>query len=127
MAVFADKELVCKDCNEKFIFSARQQEHHASLGLRNEPKRCMVCRQAARMRKDDRIASGRPFGSGRPRPGGPPPPRRFDGPGGGFGGPPRPRETFIATCAQCGKETDLPFKPRGDRPVYCRACFTARK
>ena len=34
-----------------------------------------------------------------------------------------PREVFMATCAGCGKQTDLPFKPRGDRPVYCSDCF----
>jgi CxxC-x17-CxxC domain-containing protein len=28
-----------------------------------------------------------------------------------------------ATCSSCGKECDLPFKPTGDRPVYCRDCF----
>lgn len=33
------------------------------------------------------------------------------------------RETFKATCASCGKECDLPFKPTGARPVYCRDCF----
>ncbi len=26
-------------------------------------------------------------------------------------------------CADCGKATQVPFKPRGDRPVYCRECF----
>ena len=31
-----------------------------------------------------------------------------------------------AICSQCGKECELPFKPSGDRPVYCRDCFSAR-
>ncbi len=35
------------------------------------------------------------------------------------------REQFDAICAQCGVGTTVPFKPRGDRPVYCRACFAA--
>ena len=27
------------------------------------------------------------------------------------------------TCAQCGAQiTELPFEPKGDRPVYCRDC-----
>jgi CxxC-x17-CxxC domain-containing protein len=30
-------------------------------------------------------------------------------------------------CAECGAETEVPFVPRNDRPVYCRACFDARK
>ncbi|GAC1311801.1 MAG: zinc-ribbon domain containing protein [Vulcanimicrobiaceae bacterium] len=35
------------------------------------------------------------------------------------------REMFDATCARCSTATTVPFKPRGDRPVYCRECFTA--
>ncbi len=26
-------------------------------------------------------------------------------------------------CANCGQATQVPFQPRGDRPVYCRECF----
>lgn len=33
------------------------------------------------------------------------------------------REMFPATCAACGRETQVPFRPSGDRPVYCRDCF----
>jgi CxxC-x17-CxxC domain-containing protein len=28
------------------------------------------------------------------------------------------------TCSACGKETEVPFRPSGDRPVYCRECFS---
>ncbi len=35
------------------------------------------------------------------------------------------RETFAAICAQCQTPTTLPFKPRGDRPVYCRECYAS--
>lgn len=40
-------------------------------------------------------------------------------------GPPRggdrpPREMFDAVCADCGKTTQVPFKPTPGRPVYCR-------
>lgn len=38
----------------------------------------------------------------------------------GFG---RPREMHTVTCADCGKETQVPFKPDGTRPVYCRECY----
>ena len=37
------------------------------------------------------------------------------------------REMFDATCANCGKECKVPFKPREDRPVYCSECFAAQK
>jgi len=32
-----------------------------------------------------------------------------------------------AVCTKCGKECEIPFRPTGDRPVYCRDCFSARK
>lgn len=34
-----------------------------------------------------------------------------------------PREMFTVICAECGVETQVPFKPTDDRPVYCRDCF----
>ena len=37
------------------------------------------------------------------------------------------REMFTAICADCGKETQVPFQPRGDKPVYCRDCFAAHR
>ena len=36
-----------------------------------------------------------------------------------------PRQNFEAVCAECGTATTVPFRPRGDRPVYCRTCYTA--
>jgi len=43
---------------------------------------------------------------------------------GGFGGRDRrPLEMHEVICAKCGKETEVPFKPTGDKPVYCRDCF----
>lgn len=30
---------------------------------------------------------------------------------------------FKATCSNCGKECEVPFKPTGSKPVYCRDCF----
>jgi CxxC-x17-CxxC domain-containing protein len=30
---------------------------------------------------------------------------------------------FEAICSTCGKTATVPFKPRGDKPVYCRDCF----
>ncbi len=34
-----------------------------------------------------------------------------------------PREMFDAVCAKCGAKTQVPFRPREDRPVYCQDCF----
>ena len=38
-----------------------------------------------------------------------------------------PREMHKVTCAECGKETEVPFKPDGSRPVYCRECYQQYK
>jgi CxxC-x17-CxxC domain-containing protein len=43
---------------------------------------------------------------------------------GGFGrGDRRPVEMHEATCAKCGKQCEVPFRPTGDRPVLCSDCF----
>ena len=39
----------------------------------------------------------------------------------------RPREMFTATCGDCGNECQIPFKPKEDRPVYCKECFQKHK
>lgn len=33
------------------------------------------------------------------------------------------REMHTATCAECGAEAKVPFKPRNDRPIYCSDCY----
>jgi len=38
-----------------------------------------------------------------------------------------PREMHKVTCADCGQETEVPFKPDGTRPVYCQDCYKKRK
>jgi CxxC-x17-CxxC domain-containing protein len=36
------------------------------------------------------------------------------------------RQMYAVVCAQCGKNTEVPFSPRGDRPVYCSDCFRSQ-
>jgi CxxC-x17-CxxC domain-containing protein len=100
---FTDKKVVCADCNNEFIFSATEQEFYATKGFTNEPKSCPDCRQA---RKNARGGS-----SG----------------GGGGSGRGYQRQMYNATCAQCGKQTEVPFEPRQDRPVYCSDCYNSIK
>jgi len=38
-----------------------------------------------------------------------------------------PREMHKVTCAECGKETEVPFKPEENRPVYCKECYQKRR
>ena len=33
------------------------------------------------------------------------------------------REMFDAKCGDCGNDCQIPFRPKEDRPVYCRECF----
>ena len=99
---YQDRTLTCQDCGQPFTFSAEDQQYHAEKGYTNEPKRCPSCRMA---RRSDRGGGG-----------------GYGGGGGGYGR--SSREMYPAVCAQCGKETQVPFQPRGDRPVYCSDCFS---
>lgn len=36
-------------------------------------------------------------------------------------------EMFKATCSGCGKSCEVPFRPSGDKPVYCRECFASKR
>ncbi|MEK6835413.1 MAG: CxxC-x17-CxxC domain-containing protein [Nanoarchaeota archaeon] len=39
----------------------------------------------------------------------------------------KPREMHKATCADCGQECEVPFKPIEGKPVYCRDCYQKHK
>jgi CxxC-x17-CxxC domain-containing protein len=34
---------------------------------------------------------------------------------------------YAATCAECGKATEVPFRPNGQKPVFCRDCFASKR
>jgi CxxC-x17-CxxC domain-containing protein len=107
-----DKTLTCRDCGRQFLFTQGEQDFYASRGFTNEPTRCPDCRA---LRKAERGASeGGGYTSG------------GYSSGGGGGGYSR-REMYPATCAECGKSTQVPFMPRGDRPVYCSDCFERQR
>jgi CxxC-x17-CxxC domain-containing protein len=114
---YQDRTLTCVDCGQPFIWTAGEQEFYAQRGLTNEPRRCPDCRRA---RKSQQGGGGGGYASG----GG-------YGGGGGYssgGGYDRPqRQMYPATCSECGKETQVPFQPRGDKPVYCSDCFASRR
>jgi CxxC-x17-CxxC domain-containing protein len=38
-----DKTLLCKDCGNKFIWTAGEQKFFLEKGLQNIPKRCKIC------------------------------------------------------------------------------------
>ena len=33
------------------------------------------------------------------------------------------KQLYKATCQKCGDNCEVPFKPTGGRPIYCRDCF----
>jgi CxxC-x17-CxxC domain-containing protein len=37
------------------------------------------------------------------------------------------REMFTATCAECGAEAKVPFKPIDGKPVYCSDCYSKKR
>lgn len=51
---------------------------------------------------------------------------RGGGGGGGFRRNFGPREMHKITCAECGNEGEVPFKPREGSPVLCRECFAKK-
>jgi CxxC-x17-CxxC domain-containing protein len=36
-------------------------------------------------------------------------------------------ERFQATCNECHKKCEVPFRPNGKKPVYCRDCFKGKE
>ncbi|HLF76241.1 MAG TPA: zinc-ribbon domain containing protein [Dehalococcoidia bacterium] len=90
---FQDKTLTCRDCGEKFVFTAGEQGFYLEKGLMNEPQRCPNCRANRRRERTGGAA----------------------------------REGATITCASCGREAQVPFVPRLDRPVYCNDCFSTQR
>lgn len=105
---YTDKQITCVDCGTEFTFSSGEQERFAQLGFTNEPKRCSSCRAAKKASQGSGRGASRPGESRGARSGG-------------------TREMFPAVCAECGQATQVPFQPRGDRPVYCSDCFSKRR
>ena len=97
-----DRSLVCRECGVSFVFTQGEQEFYQSRGLANPPSRCPKCRAARRALQGPAVGAvaSRPQDS---------------------------RPMFPATCARCGQATQVPFQPRGDRPVYCSSCFHAAR
>jgi CxxC-x17-CxxC domain-containing protein len=128
--MYADKTLTCSDCGEQFVFTERDQQFYADRGF-TEPRRCAQCRA---IKKAQRNAGSGDYGSTDSYGGG-----SYSGGGYSSGGSSRssysgsssysrgPREMFDATCSNCHKATQVPFRPTQGKPVYCSDCFSARR
>ncbi|MCL6589631.1 MAG: zinc-ribbon domain containing protein [Firmicutes bacterium] len=100
--MYRDKTLICKDCGSDFAFTASEQAFFASKGFTNDPGRCPECRAAKKHQNGGR-----------------------GGPGNSGGG--HNRQMYSAVCGACGASATVPFQPNGEKPVYCRDCFKARR
>ena len=107
----ADKTLTCRDCGNTFTFTEGEQDFYTQKGY-SEPGRCADCRAAKKAARGDGYSNSNSYGNSY---------------GGGYssgGGYARSERTMTqVTCASCGKDTEVPFVPRGDKPVYCSECY----
>ena len=109
----SDRTLSCADCRQEFVFTASEQQFYADRQF-SEPRRCPSCRAS---RKASRGGGGSSSGG-------------YSGGGyssGGGGYDRGPREMFSATCSSCGREAQVPFRPSGEKPVYCSDCFQSQR
>jgi CxxC-x17-CxxC domain-containing protein len=101
----ADQNLTCTDCGKQFTFTDSEHEFYQSKGF-STPGRCPDCRAARKAAREGGSSysggGGSSYGSGE-------------------------RQMYPAVCAQCGKDTQVPFSPRGDRPVYCSDCYRSQQ
>ena len=123
--MYSDKNLTCADCGQEFVFTASEQDFYAQRGF-TEPRRCPSCRASRkaarnaggrrivrRLRRRRRLLCRRLRVAGTAAATA----RRDRG----------PREMFTATCSNCGKEAQVPFRPTSGKPVYCSDCFRSMR
>ena len=114
--MYTDEQLTCTDCGAVFVFTAGEQQFFATKGFQNKPNRCPDCRTARKNARQSGAGGG------------------LTSVGGGYGGGARsagyggaPREMYTVSCSSCGQQAEVPFQPRGDKPVYCRDCFQSQR
>jgi CxxC-x17-CxxC domain-containing protein len=127
----ADVALVCEDCTATFHFTVAEQIFYAERGFR-QPVRCAECRSQLRAERNAEVIAAyealstsshwREAGNsyGGVQLGGQVNRSKSSWSTGG-------RPTYHTVCAACGRDTEVPFQPRGGRPVYCRECFNQRR
>ena len=100
--MYQDRTLTCVDCGAEFIWSAGEQEFFAQKGFDKPPLRCPEDRKKRRAEKEGRGGgpSARPANAG-------------------------PRTMYPITCANCGKQGEVPFQPKSAN-VLCADCFRNR-
>lgn len=92
-----DQKLICRDCGNEFDFSAGEQQFFASRGF-PPPSRCPNCRKQKRQERKDGSFNNAQTSQA-------------------------PAGNFEIVCSQCGKKTQVPFRPRNPKGVLCAECF----
>ncbi|HEX7342801.1 MAG TPA: zinc-ribbon domain containing protein [bacterium] len=98
-----DKTIQCATCGREFIFTVKEQGFFAQKGFK-EPRHCRECRQQrkqAQVQALDQAISAQPVL--------------------------RVKEMFRVVCANCRRETLVPFRPITGKPVLCKDCFIAQR
>jgi len=130
-----DQNIACTVCGKTFVFTAGEQEFYEKKGFMSPPKRCPDCRRERRDRQrgnESQVYRAPSFETGR---------GQVFGGGGEYRSPAfreydvaadptrdhARRPTYPAICAQCGAETQLPFRPVEGKEYYCRDCYRSRK
>lgn len=104
---------ICVDCGEPFDRPPEEIAARRGTGMPVSP-RCPACRVARREERNARILEALRTG---PLRGAQPP---------AAGPPDAGKKLYPAVCSGCLRPIRLPFKPRLDRPVYCRFCLDTR-
>ena len=100
---FQDKTLQCATCGREYLFAAREQEFYHEKGF-VEPKHCRECRQQRKRRRESYVRQTQEGGE-----------------------IPVSRQMFSVICAECGKPTQVPFKPLTGKPILCKDCFIQKR
>jgi CxxC-x17-CxxC domain-containing protein len=90
---FQDRSIRCSECGTIFTLSAEKQQVSHSWGIEVDDKQCPSC-----IRSKTRYGTGGTAKVDR-------------------------RQMFSTVCAECGKSTEVPFKPHSYRRVYCHDCY----
>ena len=104
---------VCIDCGEPFPRTPEEIAARRGSGMPVSP-RCPSCREARRAEHNARVIASLRTGNLRDLH------RAASGP------PDAAERLYSATCSGCRRPIRLPFKPRLDRPIFCRFCLNAR-
>jgi CxxC-x17-CxxC domain-containing protein len=127
--LYSDKTLTCADCGQEFVFTASEQDFYAQRGF-TEPRRCASCRASRKAARNAESGGGGgsygSYGAGGGYSAGGTGGGGYGGGGGGYRDR-GPREMFAATCSNCGREAQVPFRPTSGKPVYCSDCFRSQR